>query len=97
MCELPDFDLIAPRKEDDFERIIDDNVETNTIDLLSVNKSYFSIQLSPVSTKVARICYCSRQIGQTQVKPQHVYLQGWRDGSVVKITDCSSRGLELNS
>jgi hypothetical protein len=23
--------------------------------------------------------------------------QGWRDGSVVKITDCSSRGPEFNS
>jgi hypothetical protein len=23
--------------------------------------------------------------------------QGWRDGSVVKSTDCSSRGLEFNS
>jgi hypothetical protein len=34
-----------------------------------------------------------------QLKPmaKKVYLGGWRDGSAVKNTDCSSRGPEFNS
>jgi hypothetical protein len=28
---------------------------------------------------------------------KNLYLRGWRDGSVVKSTDCSSRGPEFNS
>jgi hypothetical protein len=34
---------------------------------------------------------CRESLSQNKIN------QGWRDGSVVKSTDCSSRGLEFNS
>jgi len=37
--------------------------------------------------------------GETVVRMHdiRIYFQDWRDGSVVKSTDCSSRGPEFNS
>jgi hypothetical protein len=34
---------------------------------------------------------------QKQKQKQNLVIESWRDGSVVKITDCSSRGPEFKS
>jgi hypothetical protein len=53
-----------------------------------------------VSSRTARAIQrnpVSKNQNQNKTKQKNIKIRGWRDGSAVKSTDCSSRGSEFKS